>query len=103
MKIYINKKVIIPPSVALVFLQLFCSSTLEMKHNPTVSRTIENPLVVGFNEVHDFANLRAGHIDEATQYVLESANQIVNEILAIFDTERTFDNTMVRIDDIYAS
>ena len=102
MKIYINKKVIITLSVALIFLQLSCSLTLEMKHSPTDSRTIKNPLVVGFNEVHDFANLRAGHIDEATKYVLESANQIINEILAILATERTFDNTMVRIDDIYA-
>ena len=68
---------------------------------PHVRRPVLNPLVVDFNEVHDFAKLRPGHIKRSTKYVLESANQILSEILTIPNGERSFDNTMVQIDDIY--
>ena len=46
------------------------------KDNPHVRRPVLNPLVVEFNEVHDFAKLRPGHIKRSTKYVLESADQI---------------------------
>ncbi len=73
-----------------------------IKNNPQVRRPYSNPLIVEFNEVHEFANLRPGHIERATQYVLEISDQILGEILLVPDNERTFNNTMVRIDDIYA-
>ena len=79
-----------------------CSPEMKMGQDTEIKNKLKNPLVVGFNEVHDFANLREGHIERATTYVLESADQIINDILTISDTNRTFDNTMVRIDDIYA-
>ncbi len=62
----------------------------------------KNPLLVAFNEVHDFAKLNPGDISEATQKVLESADKIRTEIQHLSHVERTFKNTMVRLDDIYS-
>ena len=70
--------------------------------NPTVRKPISNPLLVDFNGVHDFAKLKPGHIKRATRYALESTDMILNEILELKDASRTFENTLVRIDDMYA-
>jgi thimet oligopeptidase len=45
--------------------------------------------------------LRPGHIERATTYVLKSADLILSDILSVPDADRTFDNTLVAIDDIY--
>ncbi len=74
-----------------------------IQDNSQVRRPAMNPLVVEFNGVHDFARLRQGHIDRATKYALEFSDQILSEILAIPDPERTFSNTIVPIDDIGAA
>ncbi len=74
-----------------------------IKNNPQVRRPLSNPLIVEFNEVHDFAKLRPGHIKRATKYVLEVSDQILAEIIAVQDNERNFKNTMERGDDIYAT
>lgn len=56
--------------VAVVFIILAIVLVIERKDNPQVNKPSANPLIVGFNEVHDFANLRPGHIERATKYVL---------------------------------
>ena len=88
--------------LTIVFIALVAALVVQRLNNPEVHRPGANPLVVEFNEVHDFAKLRPGHIKRATKYVLESADAILDEILAIPDADRSFENTMVVIDDIYA-
>ena len=86
---------------AVVFIVIAVALVVERKENPHVNKPSANPLIVEFNEVHDFANLRPGHIERATTYVLKSADLILSDILSVPDTDRTFDNTLVAIDDIY--
>ena len=61
-----------------------------------------NPLLIPFNNNFDFKNIKPGHIAEGTDYVISQADFIKNEIIQIADTERTYENTLVRIDDIYS-
>jgi thimet oligopeptidase len=86
---------------AVVFIVIAVALVVERKENPHVNKPSANPLIVEFNEVHDFANLRPGHIERATTYVLKSADLILSDILSVPDADRTFDNTLVAIDDIY--
>ena len=87
-------------TIAIIVLAIFL--VILAKNNPQVRRPLSNPLIVEFNEVNDFAKLRPGHIKRATKYVLELSDQILAEILAVPDNERTFKNTLERTDDIYA-
>ena len=61
-----------------------------------------NPLIIPFNYNFDFKNIKPGHIAEGTDYVISQADFIKNEIIQIADAERTYENTLVRIDDIYS-
>ncbi len=72
-----------------------CSQTSKVKkpHN--------NPIIVGFNKSIDFKNLKAGHINEGVEYVIAVADEIKNEIIAVSDSQRSYENTLLRIDDIY--
>lgn len=89
--------------LTIVFIILFGALVVQRIDDPQVRKPAANPLVVDFNEVHDFAKLRPGHIKRATQYALESADAILDEILTISNNERTFNNIMVSIDDIYVA
>ena len=59
-----------------------------------------NPLITPFNNNFDFNKIKPGHITEGTDYVISKADFIKNEIVQIANTERTYENTLVRIDDI---
>jgi len=61
-----------------------------------------NPLLVEFNQLNDFAELKAEHIPAATEITLEQADKMLAGILALADSERTFKNTVEAIDDIHA-
>jgi len=61
-----------------------------------------NPLLIPFNNNFDFKNIKPGHITEGTDYVISKADFIKNEIVQIASTKRTYENTLVRIDDIYS-
>ena len=58
-----------------------------------------NPLVIGFNKDFDFENIKPGHIKEGTDYVLSQANKIKSKI--INQDNKTYENTLIPIDDIY--
>jgi len=61
-----------------------------------------NPLIIPYNNNFDFKNIKPGHIAEGTDYAISQADFIKNEIIQIASTERTYENTLVRIDDIYS-
>lgn len=62
----------------------------------------ENPLIIDFNDRFDFGRLKPGDISKATDYVLSQADNIKNEIIAIDDNQRSFENTLLLIDDLHA-
>ena len=72
-----------------------CSQTSKVK------KPYNNPLIVGFNKSIDFKNLKKGHIAEGVEYVIAVADEIKNEIIAVSDSKRSYENTLLRLDDIY--
>ena len=78
-----------------------CCVSKTNKGNPP-KKPENNPLLIPFNNNFDFKNIKPGHIAEGTDYVISQADFIKNEIIQIADAERTYENTLVRIDDIYS-
>jgi thimet oligopeptidase len=60
-----------------------------------------NPLLGKFNEVIPFADLTAEHIKEATDVSIKDARESLAKLYAIPKEQRTFDNTMLELDNIY--
>tara|TARA_B100000959_G_C14965211_1_gene617435 strand:- start:177 stop:2255 length:2079 start_codon:yes stop_codon:yes gene_type:complete len=58
-------------------------------------------IINDFNDSIDFLNVTSGLIKKKTLHALSKADIILNEILSIDDTLRTFENTMVKVDDLY--
>ena len=78
-----------------------CCVSKPSKEDPP-KKPENNPLIIPFNNNFDFKNIKPGHIAESTDYVISQADFIKNEIIQIASTERTYENTLVRIDDIYS-
>ncbi|MFQ6608063.1 MAG: M3 family metallopeptidase [Fidelibacterota bacterium] len=60
-----------------------------------------NPLLFSVNETIHFADLKEGDILKATNAALAKADLLLNDILAVEDESRTFDNTILLLDDLY--
>ncbi len=69
--------------------------------NSKIKKPYNNPLIVGFNKTIDFKSLKGGHIAEAVDYVLKVADEIKDEIINVSESKRNYDNTLLRIDDMY--
>jgi len=67
---------------------------------PTQVQIDDNPLNYSLNEVIRFGDIQKGHITKATDQAIAEAKLILQKIVELSDYERTFDNTMLRIDDI---
>ena len=59
-------------------------------------------LCVGTVVFKDFENLKVGHIEKATDIVLKEADIIKKEIINVKDDQLNFENTLLRLDDLYA-
>ncbi|MEQ3794020.1 M3 family metallopeptidase [Flavobacteriaceae bacterium MJ-SS4] len=80
--------------ILLAFMSI-TSQTLESQNNE------DNPFFNPFNETIDFATIDGEDVTEATEKIQELIDEDLAEILAIDNAERTFDNTMLAIDDLY--
>ena len=60
-----------------------------------------NPLIYSKNKNIDFAVINEYDIENATEYVLREADLILSEIITVPTAERTFANTLLRLDDLY--
>ena len=60
-----------------------------------------NPLLQKFNEVIPFAELSKDNIVEATENSILEARNSLEKLYTISKEERTFDNTMLELDNIY--
>ena len=60
-----------------------------------------NPLQGKFNEPIQFANLTAEYVNQATDVSISQARESLNKLYAIPKEQKTFDNTMLEIDNIY--
>ncbi|MBE0570081.1 MAG: Zn-dependent oligopeptidase [Ignavibacteriaceae bacterium] len=60
-----------------------------------------NPLLGKFNEIIQFADLTAEYIKEATDVSIKEARESLAKLYTIPKEQRTFDNTMLELDNIY--
>ena len=97
------KQIYFSSILTLLLVFLACVSFLppESPEPGLVDITRENHLSPGFNKSIDFYNLREGDLKAATAMVLREADTILAEILSIPDSVRTFENTLLRLDDLY--
>ena len=88
-------------SILLIFLSC---STFQFQHDQSGGKVEDiqnNPLIIGLNETIKFENIQEKDILQATDIVLRKADVILVEILAVPDSLRTFENTLLRLDDLY--
>ena len=83
-----------------ILLIVSCHQLYNVRNN-NISTSKTNPLLYEFNEVIRFNDLRSGNITEATNAVIKDADAILQQIIELDNNTRTFNNTMLRIDDIY--
>lgn len=62
-----------------------------------------NPIYNSFNEAINFAAIDADDIVDATKSVQNESDESINKIVQIADDQRTFENTLVAIDDLSAN
>ena len=84
----------------ILLLTLSCYNLKNVRDN-AISIGKTNPFLYGFNETIPFNDLKQGDITEATNAVIIDADEILKQIIDLANDARTFDNTMVRIDDIF--
>ena len=72
---------------------------LDAESSQTGSR--QNPLLYGFNETVNFADLQEGDILAATDVVLAESATILEKVLSVPNGSRTFDNTILPLDNLY--
>ena len=77
---------------------IFLLSCAVINHTDSIEK---NPLLYGFNETINFDKVKLGDINQATAFTLNKANQTLLDILNVKHTDRTFENTLLKIDDLY--
>ena len=84
-------------------LSLIITSCIPPESDAVLSRSVsrQNPLMYGFNEIINFADLQEGDILAATNVALAEAATILEEVLAVPNESRTFDNTILPLDNLY--
>jgi thimet oligopeptidase len=60
-----------------------------------------NPLLGEFNEIISFSELTPENIEEATAVSIKEARESLGKLYTIPKEQRTFDNTMLELDNIY--
>jgi thimet oligopeptidase len=82
----------------ILLLALTVTLSATAKQKPKKS---ENPLLIGFNEVVDFKKVTKADIKNATDAVITETNQSLAKIYKVKPKKRTFENTMVTLDNLY--
>jgi len=83
------------------FLILFGSCLMLSGQTKETPRGSDNPFFNTFNQPIDFAAINGDDVNEATTEIQKRVDVLLANILAINDAERTFDNTMLALDDLY--
>ena len=86
------------PTIFLLFCLVITIPLLAADNNSTQST---NQLLGKFNEVIQFAELNAENIKEATDVSIKEARESLSKLYTIPKEQRTFDNTMLELDNIY--
>lgn len=85
--------------LTIILLTLFTITINSQGVEQNISKS--NPLLGKFNEVIPFADLTAEQIKEATDVSIKEARESLAKLYTIPKEQRTFDNTMLELDNIY--
>lgn len=77
----------------------FSGNTPTPDMHPPVTKA--NPLIPQWNELYDFEHLNAEQIDYAAMYSENTATMLISTVSGVDSAKRTFENTMLAIDDIF--
>jgi len=80
---------------------LFCFILSITSFTADKNSSSNNPLLGKFNEIIQFADLTAEKIKEATDISIKEARESLAKLYAITKEQRTFDNTLLELDNIY--
>jgi len=69
----------------------------------SVNKEAANPFYNDFNEVIDFAAVNAAFIIDATASIQSKTDESIAAIIAVSDEDKTFDNTLLALDDLLAN
>ena len=75
-------------------------SACQSGQKPTVNETSGNPLFADFNQPIDFEAVEAMHITEATENIMAQTDARLRQIFEVEEGGRTFDNTMLPLDEL---
>jgi len=81
---------------------LFLLLAFQSEPNIKTVVVLDNPIFNKFNEPIDFASINAQHITHATDSIQILTNASIAKIIAVKSNERTFDNTILEIDNLSA-
>jgi len=81
---------------------LFLLLAFQSEPNIKTVVVLDNPIFNKFNEPIDFASINAQHITQATDSIQILTNASIAKIIAVKSNERTFDNTILEIDNLSA-
>ena len=66
-----------------------------------IAEDSDNPFLFGFNETIKFSEITADQIVTATDVSIQESRESLDRLYSIPTEERTFDNTMLELDNIY--
>ena len=73
----------------------------ESPQESVTTGTSDNPLFNQFNQPVDFSTIQADHVTQATESIMEQTDEHLKKILDFDHAERTFENTMSDLDNLY--
>ena len=73
----------------------------ESPQESATTGTSDNPLFNQFNQPVDFSTIQADHVTQATESIMEQTDEHLKKILDLDYAERTFENTMSDLDNLY--
>lgn len=85
-----------------IFIIIFLSGCTVLISPKWITNTrIDNPLLCNLNEIIDFKIIRKGDIDVAATSAIKDSDKILKGVLVLNRSEYTFENTLLKMDDLY--
>ncbi len=82
---------------------LFLIIGVQAQNKSDVTKVKNNPIFNNFNEPIDFGSINAEYILQATETIQAQTKNALEKIINVEDENKTFDNTMLALDDLLAN
>ena len=87
--------------VIILILLISCTTKNNLDEKKINSIAVSNPIIAEFNQLPDFKNLKPHHIIEARNTADSNVSSMLEQLKSIPNDARTFENTLIALDDIY--